>query len=121
SLSSAQDHEHDISNAPLATPVYTVSNFNSLLAARHASSTPGSRALDRREPNLAGSLVAQVAPIDCSHAYRRRRSMLLHACPARLRHPARNIEASPATIATIAADEERDAHGSGAHSDQERK
>ncbi|MDK2569662.1 hypothetical protein QOU69_23340, partial [Burkholderia pseudomallei] len=25
------DHEHDISNAPLATPVYTVSNFNSLL------------------------------------------------------------------------------------------
>ncbi|WP_175977157.1 hypothetical protein, partial [Burkholderia sp. BCC1047] len=31
SLSSAQDHEHDISNAPLATPVYTVSNFNSLL------------------------------------------------------------------------------------------
>ncbi|WP_162836207.1 hypothetical protein [Burkholderia pseudomallei] len=50
--------------------------------------------------------------------------MLLHACPARLRHPARNIEASPATIATIAtiaADEERDAHGSGAHSDQERK
>ncbi|MDV2120261.1 hypothetical protein RZS43_12440 [Burkholderia pseudomallei] len=47
--------------------------------------------------------------------------MLLHACPARLRHPARNIEASPATIATIAADEERDAHSSGAHSDQERK
>ncbi|MUU87257.1 hypothetical protein PMC2000_29535 [Burkholderia pseudomallei] len=91
------------------------------LAARHASSAPGSRALDRREPNLAGSLVAQVAPIDCSHACRRRRSMLLHACPARLRHPARNIEASPATIATIAADEERDAHGSGAHSDQERK
>ncbi|MBF3752926.1 hypothetical protein ISG01_31045, partial [Burkholderia pseudomallei] len=33
SLSSAQDHEHDISNAPLATPVYTVSNFNSLLEA----------------------------------------------------------------------------------------
>ncbi|WP_221174629.1 hypothetical protein, partial [Burkholderia pseudomallei] len=33
SLSSAQDHEHDISNAPLATPVYTVSNFNSLLGA----------------------------------------------------------------------------------------
>ncbi|WP_221174121.1 hypothetical protein, partial [Burkholderia pseudomallei] len=31
SLSSAQDHEHDISNAPLATPVYTVSNFNSLI------------------------------------------------------------------------------------------
>ncbi|MET1535333.1 hypothetical protein, partial [Burkholderia sola] len=24
-------HEHDISNAPLATPVYTVPNFNSLL------------------------------------------------------------------------------------------
>ncbi|WP_256726619.1 hypothetical protein [Burkholderia pseudomallei] len=44
--------------------------------------------------------------------------MLLHACLARLRHPARNIEASPATIA---ADKERDAHGSGAHSDQERK
>ncbi|QDH41462.1 hypothetical protein FKO59_28190 [Burkholderia pseudomallei] len=79
---------------------------------------PGSRAVDRREPNLAGSLVAQVAPIDCSHACGRRRSMLLHACPARLRHPARNIETSPATIA---ADEERDAHGSGAHSDQERK
>ncbi|WP_229771315.1 hypothetical protein, partial [Burkholderia pseudomallei] len=36
SLSSAQDHEHDISNAPLATPVYTVSNFNSLLAVRAA-------------------------------------------------------------------------------------
>ncbi|MCW0123317.1 hypothetical protein, partial [Burkholderia pseudomallei] len=34
SLSSAQDHEHDISNAPLATPVYTVSNFNSLLVNR---------------------------------------------------------------------------------------
>uniref|UniRef100_UPI001594ADEF ATP-dependent nuclease n=1 Tax=Burkholderia vietnamiensis TaxID=60552 RepID=UPI001594ADEF len=34
SLSSAQDHEHDISNAPLATPVYTVSNFNSLLGTR---------------------------------------------------------------------------------------
>ncbi|WP_157381236.1 hypothetical protein, partial [Burkholderia ubonensis] len=26
-----QDHEHDISNAPPAVPVYTVSNFNSLL------------------------------------------------------------------------------------------
>ncbi|WP_208458938.1 hypothetical protein, partial [Burkholderia sp. BCC0398] len=30
-LLSAQGHEHDISNAPLATPVYTVPNFNSLL------------------------------------------------------------------------------------------
>ncbi|WP_157381107.1 PIN domain-containing protein, partial [Burkholderia ubonensis] len=28
-----QDHEHDISNAPPAVPVYTVSNFNSLLEA----------------------------------------------------------------------------------------
>ncbi|MCL4670181.1 hypothetical protein, partial [Burkholderia pseudomallei] len=33
SLSSAQDHEHDISNAPPTAPVYTVSNFNSLLDA----------------------------------------------------------------------------------------
>ncbi|MCA8023686.1 hypothetical protein, partial [Burkholderia metallica] len=29
--SSAQDHEHDISNAPPFEPVYTVPNFNSLL------------------------------------------------------------------------------------------
>ncbi|WP_229766717.1 integrase core domain-containing protein, partial [Burkholderia pseudomallei] len=43
SLSSAQDHEHDISNAPLATPVYTVSNFNSLLKALR-------RAYDHRRP-----------------------------------------------------------------------
>ncbi|MBN3830199.1 hypothetical protein G3O00_42700, partial [Burkholderia sp. Ac-20384] len=31
--SSAQDHEHDISNAPPFEPVYTVPNFNSLLGA----------------------------------------------------------------------------------------
>ncbi|MEN8517942.1 hypothetical protein, partial [Burkholderia sp. RS02] len=32
--SSAQDHEHDISNAPPFEPVYTVPNFNSLLGLR---------------------------------------------------------------------------------------
>ncbi|WP_232456763.1 hypothetical protein, partial [Burkholderia ubonensis] len=36
-----QDHEHDISNAPPAAPVYTVSNFNSLLKAA-AGTGPGS-------------------------------------------------------------------------------
>ncbi|MCA7988725.1 hypothetical protein, partial [Burkholderia vietnamiensis] len=41
SLSSAQDHEHDISNAPLATPVYTVSNFNSLLGPLEGEKTRG--------------------------------------------------------------------------------
>ncbi|MHA7407548.1 hypothetical protein, partial [Burkholderia pseudomallei] len=40
SLSSAQDHEHDISNAPLATPVYTVSNFNSLLEPQRPERQP---------------------------------------------------------------------------------
>ncbi|MCS6428455.1 hypothetical protein, partial [Burkholderia thailandensis] len=30
---SAQGHEHDISNAPLAKPVYTVPKINSLLGA----------------------------------------------------------------------------------------
>ncbi|MEK0391039.1 hypothetical protein WMW78_29480, partial [Burkholderia pseudomallei] len=33
-------HEHDISNAPLATPVYTVSNFNSLLGAGYRPLAP---------------------------------------------------------------------------------
>ncbi|MCA8421319.1 hypothetical protein QZM48_34635, partial [Burkholderia orbicola] len=37
SLSSAQDHEHDISNAPPSAPVYTVPNFNSLLGPVHAN------------------------------------------------------------------------------------
>ncbi|MEN8518078.1 hypothetical protein, partial [Burkholderia sp. RS02] len=39
--SSAQDHEHDISNAPPFEPVYTVPNFNSLLVAgADAAGTP---------------------------------------------------------------------------------
>ncbi|MDD1484389.1 hypothetical protein F9948_30460, partial [Burkholderia thailandensis] len=35
---SAQGHEHDISNAPLAKPVYTVPKINSLLGPVHADS-----------------------------------------------------------------------------------
>ncbi|WP_208450697.1 hypothetical protein, partial [Burkholderia cenocepacia] len=49
SLSSAQDHEHDISNAPPSAPVYTVPNFNSLLGpaqARHqCEQAPGLHAM----------------------------------------------------------------------------